>query len=63
VLCDGKLFVPSRWEGVYVIDAKPEFKLLAQNKFEGDESDFNGSPAISGKQMFLRSNKALYCIE
>jgi outer membrane protein assembly factor BamB len=63
VLCNGKLFVPSRWEGVYVIDAKPEFKLLAQNKFEGDDSDFNGSPAISGKQMFLRSDKALYCIE
>jgi outer membrane protein assembly factor BamB len=63
VLCDGKLFIPSRWEGVYVIDAKPEFKLLAQNKFEGDDSDFNGTPAISGKQMFLRSDKALYCIE
>lgn len=63
VLCDGKLFVPSRWEGVYVLDAKPEFKLLAQNKFEDDDSDFNGTPAISGKQMFLRSDRALYCIE
>ncbi|MFT4560195.1 MAG: outer membrane protein assembly factor BamB [Planctomycetaceae bacterium] len=38
VLCDGKLFVPSRWEGVFVLDANPEFKLLAQNKFEDDES-------------------------
>lgn len=63
VLCDGKLFVPSRWEGVYVIAAKPEFELLAHNRFEDDDSDFSGTPAISGKQMFLRSNKALYCIE
>ncbi len=63
VLCDDKLFVPSRREGVFVLDARPEFKLLAQNKFKGDDSDFNGTPAISGKQMFLRSDKALYCIE
>lgn len=63
VLCDDKLFVASRWEGVYVIAAKPEFELLAHNKFEDDDSDFNGTPAISGRQMFLRSNKALYCIE
>ena len=63
VLCDGKLFIPSRWEGVYVIAAKPEFELLAENRFPHDDSDFNGTPAISGKQMFLRSNKALYCIE
>ncbi len=63
VLCDGKLFVPSRWEGVFVLDAKPEFQLLAQNRFADDDSDFNGTPAISDKQMFLRSDKALYCIE
>jgi outer membrane protein assembly factor BamB len=63
VLCDGKLFVPSRWEGVYVIAASPKFELLAQNRFPDDDSDFNGTPAISGKQMLLRSNKALYCIE
>lgn len=63
ILCDGKLFVPSRADGVYVIAAKPKFKLLAQNHFPDDSSDFNGTPAISGKQMFLRSNNALYCIE
>lgn len=63
VLCDGKLFIPSRWEGVYVIAARPEFELLAENRFPDDKSDFNGTPAISGKQMFLRSDKALYCIE
>jgi outer membrane protein assembly factor BamB len=63
VLCDGKLFIPSRWEGVYVIAAKPEFELLAENRFPDDKSDFNGTPAISGRQMFLRSDQALYCIE
>lgn len=63
ILCDGKLFVPSRWEGVYVIEASPEFKLLAHNQISDDDSDFNASPAVSGRQMFLRSNQALYCIE
>jgi hypothetical protein len=28
----------------------------------GDDSVFNGSPAISAKQMFLRSDRYLYCL-
>ena len=38
-------------------------ELLAHNVFESDQSDFNGSPAVSGGRLFLRSNKILYCIE
>lgn len=30
---------------------------------ETDSTDFNASPAVSGGQIFLRSNQALYCIE
>jgi hypothetical protein len=33
-----------------------------QNKLAGDDSDFNGTPAIAGRQLFLRSNRTLYCI-
>jgi hypothetical protein len=28
-----------------------------------DASNFNASPAIAGRQLFLRSNRTLYCIE
>jgi len=32
-------------------------------KLAGDDSDFNGTPAIVGHQLFLRSSRFLYCIE
>ena len=34
---------------------------LARNDL-GDESIFNGTPAIYGGQLFMRSDKYLYCI-
>ena len=63
VLADGNLYAVSRRAGAFVIAAKPEFKLIAQNKLAGDDTDFNATPAIAGRQLFLRSNRNLYCIE
>ena len=62
VLADGKIYAPSRKNGVYVFAAGSHFKVVAQNRFEGDKSDFNASPAISNGRLYFRSNKALYCI-
>jgi hypothetical protein len=45
------------------MQADPAFALLAQNKLAGDDTDFNGTPAIAGRQIFLRSNRFVYCIE
>lgn len=59
---DGKLYIPSRKDGIFVIATNPEFKLLAHNQFSGDQSDFNASAAISGGKLFFRSNESLYCI-
>ena len=63
VLADEKLYAVTRTAGTFVLPAKPEFEQPANNKFASDTSDFNGSPAISNSQIFLRSNKFLYCIE
>ena len=62
VLADGKLYVVSRWNGTFVLAAKPEFEQLGQNRFESDESDFNGTPAIGDGRIYLRSDKFLYCV-
>jgi outer membrane protein assembly factor BamB len=59
---DGKLYVPSRTGGTFVIAAKPKFELISLNRLESDGSDFNASAAISGGRIFLRSNESLYCI-
>lgn len=62
ILANGKLYAVSRTSGTFVLDAKPQFKQLAHNQFESDDSDFNGSPAISKGCLFLRSNRFLYCV-
>ena len=63
VLADGHLYATSRRTGTFVMQADPAFALLAQNKLAGDDTDFNGTPAIAGRQIFLRSNRFVYCIE
>jgi hypothetical protein len=62
VLANGALYAISRRNGAFVIAAQPQFKLLAQDKISGDDTDFNATPAISDRQLFLRSNRCLYCI-
>lgn len=56
--------IRSRGTGFHILTAAvaAEFKLLGQNRLEGDDSDFNTTPAIAGRQIFLRSSHNLYCI-
>jgi outer membrane protein assembly factor BamB len=61
VLAEGRLYFVTRNRGTFIIAAQPEFKLLAQNP-PLDAGAFNGSPAVSDGQIFLRSERALYCI-
>ena len=62
VLANGHVYAVSRQNGVFVFEAKPEFKLVAQNKL-ADESQFNATPALSGTTLLLRSDKFLYSIQ
>lgn len=63
VLADGHLYAVSRRNGVFVYPTGTEFKLTAHNTFSSDDSQFNATPALAGRQLFLRSDKYLYCIE
>ena len=56
-----KLVVTSRRDGVFVFDARKEFMQVGQNHL-GDDSDFNATPALAKDALYLRSNKAIYCI-
>jgi hypothetical protein len=47
---------------VFVFAAKPEFQLVGQNKFVSDETQFNATPAMADNQIFLRSDRYLYCL-
>jgi outer membrane protein assembly factor BamB len=58
----GRIYQVTSQGGTVVFAAKPEFELLARNVIEGDSSDFNSTPAQVDDELYLRSNKALYCI-
>jgi outer membrane protein assembly factor BamB len=62
VLADGKLYIVAQNASTYVVAAKPKFELLAHNVIEGDTSRTNASPAASRGQLFLRTDRCLYCI-
>jgi len=62
VVSGGNIYQVLKDGTVLVIAAKREFELVAVNKFEDDGSEFNSTPSFSDNQMFIRSNKYLYCI-
>lgn len=62
VLAAGRIIVPSRWSGTFVLPAEPRYEILAHNTFAGDESDFSGTPAVADGRLYLRSGRFLYCV-
>ncbi len=62
VIADGKLFLATKAGRFYVVAAKPKFELLATNDLTSDSSGFDGTPAISDGEIFVRSHAAIYCI-
>ena len=62
VLAGDTLYSVTRQGGVFVWKASETFNKIGLNRIEGDETDFNPSLAISDQKLFLRSNKAIYCV-
>lgn len=63
VVANGKIYSMTNSGSVHVIEAKPEFKVLASNDMSFDKSGFGATPAISDDSLFLRSNSHLYCVK
>ena len=61
VLIEDKLYAVNRAGQTHVLKATPQFESIALNRLS-DDSEFCGSPAVSNGQLFLRSDKFLYCI-
>lgn len=62
ILVGDKLILVTRSGLTHVWQEGAEFKPIADNKFASDTSKFNGTPAVSGGRLFIRSDKALYCV-
>lgn len=61
LLADGRLYYQTRMGKTFVLAAKPEFEQLASNSLS-ERATFDGTPAVSGNQLLIRSDKTLYCI-
>ncbi len=62
VLANGKIYYVTRGGDMFVFDAGKEFKQLAVNRVTSDSEEFSATPAISNGELFIRSNKNLYCV-
>ncbi len=62
VAADGKIYYVKSDGTTMVLNASDKFELLSANQITTDKENFGGTPAISGGQLFLRSDKNLYCI-
>ncbi len=61
LLADGRIYYLTRDGKMFIVAAKPEFEQLAVNDLS-DHSLFNGSPAVDGSRLLIRSDKFLYAI-
>jgi outer membrane protein assembly factor BamB len=61
LLADGRLYYLTRDGKTFVLAAKPTFEQLAVNDLR-DRGLFNGSPAVDGNRLLIRSDKFLYCV-
>lgn len=61
LLADGRIYCLTRSGKTFVLAAKPKFEQLSVNDLS-DRGVFNGSPAVDGGRLLIRSDKFLYCV-
>ena len=61
VLADERLYVVTRFDGVSVLAAKPQYAQISHNSLE-DARCFNPGPTVANGKLLLRSEGYLFCI-
>ncbi len=56
----GRIYVPGRSGATLVLERSGQLRVLATNKLD---DTFDASPALAGRQLFLRGKKSVYCIK
>jgi hypothetical protein len=62
VLASGKIYFVKQSGDAFVLDIGGECRQLAVNRVAPEGESFQATPAISQGQIFLRSDKHLYCV-
>jgi outer membrane protein assembly factor BamB len=63
VAAKGRIYFLDRDGTTVVIKQADKLEVLATNRLDDVDEAFNASPAVVGKQLFLRGTKHLYCFE
>ena len=63
VVADNILYYVKRNGDLFVMSTDDELETLSVNRVTKDSEEFSATPAISDGQIFIRSNKKLYCVE
>lgn len=61
LLAGGNIYYTTRFGQTLVVAAKPQFQQVALNDLK-DGGMFNAGPAVAAARLYIRSDKALYCI-
>ena len=62
VIADGKIYYVQSSGSCFVLKAGDKFEQLAVNSVTTDRESFGATPALSNGEIFLRSDKHLYCV-
>ena len=62
ILAGDRVYYVSRSGRTAVVTATPSFRQLANNVLSREAGRFNGSPAVSGGRLLIRSDRYLYCL-
>lgn len=62
ILAGDHLFLTTRENGVFVIGTGPDYHEVAHNVIDADDGLYNATPAVSGNNLLLRTNRHLYCL-
>lgn len=62
ILVGDKLILVTRSGLTHVWQEGAEFKPIATNQFVSDKTRFNATPAVAGGRLYIRSDKAIYCV-
>ncbi|MCH8149450.1 MAG: EF-hand domain-containing protein, partial [Planctomycetes bacterium] len=62
ILADGKLYYVRRSGDMFVLQANDKLEQIALNRVTNDKEEFSATPAASDGDLFIRSDKHLYCL-
>ncbi|MEM7456761.1 MAG: PQQ-binding-like beta-propeller repeat protein [Planctomycetota bacterium] len=63
IVAGGHVYLQMRDGTMHVLKAGDSLEVVASNSFGEENGLFSATPAVSGDQLYIRSNQKLYCVK